>query len=164
MNEHASPGAPPAPEASGAQWNSSPAPKQPLPASHASGSSGLHTGRHSASTPWLVITHEVFGVLHTGDASEHEHCSMQWPMLVSPSTPKHIAPSSQSSMPETPLPSTVHASPTVPGSSAIGVQRVAFHELPPSFAHGIHFSPPGQSCAKMSQSSAPPASGSSMKP
>jgi hypothetical protein len=42
----------------------------------------------------------------------------------------------------------------------MGMHRVAFHAGPPSFAHGAHFSPRGQSCAMVSHSCAtpPPAS------
>src|SRR5688572_31997288 len=81
------------------------------------------------------------------------------------STSQHIAPMSQSSIPLKPLPSTVHGSPGAAGSESSGEQRVAFHCAPPSFAHGMHFSPAGQSCANRSHSNdTPPPSGVSMKP
>src|SRR5690349_16293716 len=91
--------------------------------------------------------------------------AMHVPMLVSGSTFQHIDETSQLSMPLTPEPSTVHSSPTDAGAGSSGEQRVAFQALPPSFAHGMHFSPSGQSCAQISHSMlTPPPSGGVMKP
>src|SRR5690606_8226798 len=52
------------------------------------------------------------------------------------------------------------------GFGSSGVHLVAFHELPPSFAHGMHFSPCGQSWSHTEHSipTPPPPSGSLMKP
>ena len=47
-------------------------------------------------------------------------------MLVMGSTSQHMAPSSQSSMPLTPLPWTVQGSPTGTGMGSTGLQVVAF--------------------------------------
>ncbi len=93
------------------------------------------------------------------------HMPTQTPMFVSGSTSQHIARNSRSSMPLTPESTTVHGWPTAAGSSASGVHRVAFQLLPPSFTHGMHFSPRGQSCFQTSHSidSLPP-SGSMMNP
>lgn len=66
----------------------------------------------------------------------------------SPSTPKHIDVPSQLSSPEYGLTSTVQASPGASGLGAIGEQRVALKTSPPSFAHGVHFSPASQSCSQ----------------
>ena len=64
----------------------------------------------------------------------------------------HIELVSHESMPLTPEPSTVHGSPGASGLGSSGEHFVAFQELPPSFAHGMHFSPFGQSCAHTSHS------------
>jgi hypothetical protein len=91
--------------------------------------------------------------------------AMHVPMFVCGSTFQHIDEISQLSIPDTPEPSTVHSSPGCAGAGSSGEQRVAFHELPPSFAHGMHFSPSGQSCAQISHSMlTPPPSGSWMNP
>jgi hypothetical protein len=64
-------------------------------------------------------------------------------------------------MPLTPLPSTVHGSPTCAGSGSSGKQRHAFQLPWPSFDHGMHLLPRGQSSVQKSHSmSAPPPSGS----
>src|SRR5688572_440216 len=80
------------------------------------------------------------------------------------STFQHIRPMSQLSMPDTPEPSTMHSSPACCGFGSSGEQRVEFHAGPPSFAHGMHFSSLGQSCANRSHSNTPgPPSGLQMK-
>jgi hypothetical protein len=63
---------------------------------------------------------------------------MQVPINVCPSTFQHIAPASQLSTPLTPFPSTVQGSPGLAGFGSIGEHLSAFHEPPPSFAHGMH--------------------------
>src|SRR5690606_32586418 len=85
-------------------------------------------------------------------------------MFVSGSTAKHIEPSAQSSRPLTSLPCTVHASPGCLGAGSSGAHLVAFQELPPSLAQGMHFSPWGQSCSQMSHSLGLLASGRTEKP
>src|SRR5262245_38264498 len=130
-----------------------------MPAAHI-GASGSHVSKHSARTPSWVIEHACSDAAHSGLSSEPVHMATHVPSLVRGSTKKHIAPSSQLSMPLVPEPSTVQGSPGASASRSIGEQRVAVHELPPSLAHGMHFSPAGQSCAKMSHSkSMPPPSG-----
>jgi hypothetical protein len=47
----------------------------------------------------------------------------------------------------------VHGSPGCFGSGAIGEHLSAFQPLPPSFAHGMHFSPAGQFSFQMSHGS-----------
>src|SRR5688500_14082153 len=110
------------------------------------GAFGSQPGRHSCSTSSFEIVHVVPNSTQTGPSSPGWHIATQVPSLVSTSTSQHIAPSAQLSMPLTPEPSTVHGSPGASGSGSIGEQRVAFHEVPPSSAHGMHFSSSGQSC------------------
>src|SRR5690349_10052889 len=83
----------------------------------------------------------------------------QVPCRVSGSTPQHIEPSSQSSTPDSAPPSTVQVPPIGTGSGASGEQREAFHTSPPSFAHGMHFSPAPQSCVDTSHSKKQPVVG-----
>lgn len=94
-----------------------------------------------------------------GSAGLPVHRATQVPAFVSGSTSQHIAPMSHESIPLTPLPSTTHGSPTSAGSGSMAVQRVAFQELLPSFAHGMHFMPAAQFCAHRSHSCPPPRSG-----
>src|SRR5688572_12439723 len=101
------------------------------------------------------MEHEVHGATQTGFASLPWHIPTHSPISVSGSTSQHIAPCAQSSMPLAPESTTMHSSPTCFGSGATGEHRVAFHEPLPSFAHGMHFSPTGQSCDHRSHSSSP---------
>src|SRR5687767_10547964 len=71
-------------------------------------------------------------------------------------------PSAQSSTPLTPEPSTRHGSPSTP-SPVIATQRFAFQNVPPSFAHAVHFCPSSQSCTFGSHSFALPPSGGTTK-
>src|SRR5690606_929988 len=88
----------------------------------------------------------------------------QKPSRVAGSTSQHIEPCSHVSMPLVGLPSPMHASPTASGSSATGEQRVEFQEPPPSVAHGMHFSPRGQSGSNRSHVGGDSVSGTSMNP
>src|SRR5690606_31872745 len=129
MYSHASYCAPPSPEASSTHRNallscglgmhrSSPG---------QSCSSGSQNGRHRVSTPPFEIRHEVIGVAQLGASGEPTHCATHTP---TPSvTSQHITPFSQLSMPLTPLPSTVHGSPTAPGFAISGVHFSDSHEL-----------------------------------
>ena len=92
-------------------------------------------------TPSCVIEHACEAEEHIGSASDPAQNGTHVPVMLSRSTWKHIDVMSQSSTPPTGDPSTVHGSPGPPGSSAIGLHRVAFQCIPPSFAHGKHFSP-----------------------
>src|SRR5689334_4677904 len=67
-------------------------------------------------------------------------------------------------MPDTPEPSTMHASPATP-LPVTSTHLFAFQNVPPSFAHAVHFCPSSQSCTFGSHSFAgPPPSGCSTKP
>src|SRR5687768_10083381 len=113
-------------------------------------SSGSQLGKQRISVPSLRIEQLALGSSHTGFASLPEQNWMHTPTLVSGSTFQHIDETSQLSMPLTPEPSTMHSSPTDAGAGSSGEHRVAFQALPPSFAHGMHFSSTGQSCAQIS--------------
>jgi hypothetical protein len=159
-NEHPSPCWPTSPDASITHENEAPPWMHTSPGAHETGLSGSHTGRHSTSTSWLLIVHAVLTTSQIGCSIEQVHSAMQVPWLFS-SAFQHIAPFSHESIPLTPLPSTVHTSPTLSGPA--GTHFVAFQLPPPSSAHALHFSPSAQSCANRSHSAPLPASGAQMK-
>ena len=111
----------------------------------------------------MLIVQLLLGVAQIGLSSEQVHCSTQVPMPFS-STPQHIAPLTHESTPLTPPPSAMQGAPIGSGLAATGTHLVAFQLLPPLLAQALHFSPGPQSSPKMSHSTAPPASGSMMKP
>jgi hypothetical protein len=92
---------------------------------------------------------------------EPSHIATHTPCSVSASTLKHIACSWQSSMPLTPLSSTVHGSPGAFAKSTICTHLRLFHDALPS-ANGMHFWPGGQSSRNVLHS-VDGASGSMMK-
>src|SRR5690349_22066213 len=114
-------------------------------------SSGWHDGKHNASAPSFATMQVVAGSAHDGSSADPAQNDTQVPASVSGSTSQHIEWMSQSSTPESALSTAVHGSPTACGASATGVQIVSFHELPPSFANGMHFIPTGQSRSQIEQ-------------
>ena len=83
------------------------------------------------------------------------HNGTHLPCNVSLSTPQHIAPSTQLSMPLVALSSTVQGSPGNIGFGSIDVHFVVF-QLPPSLPHGMHFKPGRQFCVQVLQPPPPP--------
>src|SRR5690606_33533351 len=115
---------------------------QTRPLGHAATSSGSH-GRVHSETPLLKRSRQLSA--GSGHVPSQNASQLPVPSEGSRSFGRHHAPSSQSSMPETNEPSTLHGSPGAAGLGSSGEQRVAFQKWPPSFAHGMHFSPSGQS-------------------
>jgi hypothetical protein len=93
------------------------------------------------SQPELVSEQPLHGSSQLGLDSGPLQNGTQVPWFVWGSTSQHIENASQSSIPETPDPSTMQGSPGPAGSGAMGEHRVAFHAPIPVASHGMHFSP-----------------------